>query len=274
MLKKQFWTKAGIISSLMVLGSLITACSNLSSGTNFSSLNQLRNSFSKNSELNQDKKELVTSLRDSFEVDSKSATNVLLDAWRFSLQDEKILEKQDPSRFVKAFGSGKSKEDVEPSTGVKGLRLVERYTQNVASIINNVIKLSSQTVTDFSFYYNSSRDFKVQIRLQATGTFDSAQAKSYLSQIGLSDSDIKDKNSISADLIFTYTPPSSNLFSKSSFDTLLRKINFNTDLRLQIIGKDELMQKLLQSNFVGQLADQNFQDQTIDLLPYVLYSIL
>ncbi|WP_462217034.1 lipoprotein [Mycoplasmoides genitalium] len=274
MLKKQFWTKAGIISSLMVLGSLITACSNLSSGTNFSSLNQLRNSFSKNSELNQDKKELVTSLRDSFEVDSKSATNVLLDAWRFSLQDEKILEKQDPSRFVKAFGSGKSKEDVEPSTGVKGLRLVERYTQNVASIINNVIKLSSQTVTDFSFYYNSSRDFKVQIRLQATVTFDSAQAKSYLSQIGLSDSDIKDKNSISADLIFTYTPPSSNLFSKSSFDTLLRKINFNTNLRLQIIGKDELMQKLLQSNFVGQLADQNFQDQTIDLLPYVLYSIL
>ncbi|WP_448970112.1 lipoprotein, partial [Mycoplasmoides pneumoniae] len=57
--------------------------------------------------------------------------------------------------------------------------------------------------------------------------------------------------------------------------TLMKKINFNTTLKIDMVGKDEIMKKILQSTtFTNNLSSQTFQDQSIDLLPYLLYSIL
>ncbi|VEU56801.1 putative lipoprotein [Mycoplasmoides pneumoniae] len=55
----------------------------------------------------------------------------------------------------------------------------------------------------------------------------------------------------------------------------MKKINFNTTLKIDMVGKDEIMKKILQSTtFTNNLSSQTFQDQSIDLLPYLLYSIL
>ena len=218
----------------------------------------------------------MESLQKAFENNPEGTTKVLLDAWKFTLLDSKILESKDPSRFVKAFGSGKSNEDVEPNASVKGLRLDKRFEPSTANIINNVISLNEQKVEAFNIQYKSRTSFKVQVKLNAQGKYQKSQVQSYLQQIGLNDGDLKQESgTLSADLIFTYTVPESNLFSRKNFDTLMKKINFNTTLKIDMVGKDEIMKKILQSTtFTNNLSSQTFQDQSIDLLPYLLYSIL
>ncbi|GLL57397.1 putative lipoprotein MG440 homolog [Mycoplasmoides pneumoniae] len=274
-MKKKIWNKTSLGALFMLFGTALTACSNSGFEANLTSLNQLRTSASKNTNLTQNKADLVTALKSAFENNPEGTTRVLLDAWKFTLLDAQILEKQDFSKFSKSFGSGRSIEDVEPSAGVRGLRLVERYTQDTANIINNVIKLDKQKVEAFSIQYKDPKNFRVQVKINAKGNYKKDTVKTYLSQVGLSDGDLNDTGTLEAEIIYTYMPPAASFFSASKFDKLTRAINFNTNLRIQIIGKDSVMTKLLQqSSFVKQLADQKFQDQLINLLPYVLYSIL
>ncbi|GAB1877544.1 lipoprotein [Mycoplasmoides pneumoniae] len=274
--KKRLLPKASLGALFMLFGTALTACSNSDFQTNLTSLNQLREGVNQNTSLTQDKKAFVESLQKAFENNPEGTTKVLLDAWKFTLLDSKILESKDPSRFVKAFGSGKSNEDVEPNASVKGLRLDKRFEPSTANIINNVISLNEQKVEAFNIQYKSRTSFKVQVKLNAQGKYQKSQVQSYLQQIGLNDGDLKQESgTLSADLIFTYTLPESNLFSRKNFDTLMKKINFNTTLKIDMVGKDEIMKKILQSTtFTNNLSSQTFQDQSIDLLPYLLYSIL
>ncbi len=275
--KKSIWSKTAFGSLFLLLGTAFTACSNYDFQANLTSLNQLRTSANKDINLTQDKNTLIDALKTAFENNSEGTTKVLLDAWKFSLYDAKILEKQDPVKFVKAFGSGKSKEDIEPSAGVRGLRFVERFGDNTASLIKNAILLDQQKVEVFNIRFKSSRDFTIQIKLNAKGNYKKSEVEKYKSQIGVQDNELGDKEegTLEADLIFTYTPPASNLFSKSNFDKLTKSINFNTNLKLEMVGKDEVMRKILNSSaFTNNLASVNYPNQAVNLLSYVLYSIL
>ncbi|BAL22228.1 MPN647 family lipoprotein [Mycoplasmoides pneumoniae] len=216
--KKRLLPKASLGALFMLFGTALTACSNSDFQTNLTSLNQLREGVNQNTSLTQDKKAFVESLQKAFENNPEGTTKVLLDAWKFTLLDSKILESKDPSRFVKAFGSGKSNEDVEPNASVKGLRLDKRFEPSTANIINNVISLNEQKVEAFNIQYKSRTSFKVQVKLNAQGKYQKSQVQSYLQQIGLNDGDLKQESgTLSADLIFTYTVPESNLFSRKNF---------------------------------------------------------
>ncbi|WP_462217954.1 lipoprotein [Mycoplasmoides genitalium] len=262
---------------LISLSTLSVACSSTDPG-----LEKAQAYFQRNN-IELSKNNAVTFLKKGYSFDKEEVINTVFASWKTTLLDYQLLEKPlDYSRFAKAFGVNKSKEDVTPNISAKGLYFDETYP-GISGQIALVLGVKSQKVVNFQYSWKNNLDFKVQIHLKMTGIVGSDNTstsliKSFLaSTSGVSESDFTgDKANFDGDVIFTYTPPTDNKrVSESTFSSIPASINFPFDIKIDMSTSHEKLNLLLSTNEqVKKIRTRTFKGKSIDLLPFFYYTLL
>ncbi|AAB95850.1 lipoprotein [Mycoplasmoides pneumoniae] len=269
-----------------LLGSslLLSACSSATSQV-ISSLSSAQKYFEANKgELN--KKNVINILKDGYNSDPNKTVNALLAGWKYTLMDQKLLERNlDASRFASAFGSTSKKDDITPNISEKSLFLADTFP-GISSEIAKVFKVEKQTVSGFSYSWNSPKKFQVNIQIKMDGKIDEsskALIKSFLEGNSSGGKGSNGKNSIdeseytgekakfTGNFIFTYTPPTGGArnFSDKSFDVPTSSINFPANVKIDVTTSHTKLNELLESNEqVKKMKSRQLTGKLFNLLPF------
>lgn len=281
--KKRLLFRTPLDALFLLFGTALSACS--STATNvISSLSSAQKYFDAHkSELI--KKNVINLLKEGYSTDSKATVNSLFAGWKYTLMDQKILERNlDASRFTKAFGTNKGKDDVIPSISEKGLFLDETYS-GVSQQIAKVLGVQSQKVTGFSYSWSSTTNFKIVISFMMQGIVGSGEEsnsliKSFLSSGNngnVTENDFNNGNAnFDGTFIFTFTPPTDGRrFAFSNFDPITGTINFPANLQIDASTTHEKLNILMQNNeHVKKIKSRSFTGKSFDLLPFYFYALL